>query len=315
MASPCHLHAVGSHVGDQAGGLAVDVDAFVQALRQAHGLLRAEAQFAGGFLLQGGGGERRRRVALDAFALDRTDGEGAGFDGGLRRHGQGFVVQVELVEALAVQMGQAGGEGRVAGGEEQRLDRPVFAGAENLDLGFAVADQAEGDGLHAAGAAAAGQFPPQYRGQGEAHQVVQRAAGHVGLDQRLVEFARVGDSVADGVAGDLVEGDAADGDALQRVLFRQHGLDVPGNRLAFAIRVGGEVEGLGAFQRLGDGADLLVAAGVGLPVHGEILVRADAAILRRQVAHVPETGEDRVAATQVAVDGLGLGGGFDNDNV
>ena len=310
-----HLHAVGPHIGDQAGGLAVDIDAFIQALRQPHRLLRAKAQLPRRLLLQRRGGERRRRIALDALALDRPDGEGPGLDRRLGRQRQRFVVQVELIEPLAVQMRQPSGERRAAGGQEQRLDRPVFARPENLDLGFAVADQAQRDGLHTAGAAAAGQFAPQHRRQREAHQIVQRAAGHVGLDQRLIEFARMGDGVADGVAGDLVEADAVDGDAFQRVLVLQHRPHVPGNRLALTIRVGGEIQRLGAFQRLGDGADLLVAPRVRLPVHREILVRADAAILRRQVAHMSETGENRIAATQIAVDGFGLGGGFDDDDI
>ena len=60
-----HLHAVGPHVGDQADGLALDIDAFIELLREPHRLLRAEAQLARCLLLQGGGGEGRRRVALD----------------------------------------------------------------------------------------------------------------------------------------------------------------------------------------------------------------------------------------------------------
>ena len=52
-----------------------DVDAFVQLLRDAHGLLRAEAELARGFLLQGRGGERRRRIALALLAIHREHGE------------------------------------------------------------------------------------------------------------------------------------------------------------------------------------------------------------------------------------------------
>ena len=75
-----HLHAVGPHVGDQAGGLAADIDALVELLRQPHGLLRAEAELARGLLLQRRGGERRVRIALDALLLDRADVEAAGLD-------------------------------------------------------------------------------------------------------------------------------------------------------------------------------------------------------------------------------------------
>ena len=125
----------------------------------------------------------------------------------------------------------------------------------------------------------------------------------------------MGDGVLDGVAGDLVEGNAADGDALQRIFLREHGANMPGDRFSLTVGIGGQVKRLGTLQRLGDGTDLLVAADVGFPVHGEILVRPDASILGWKVTHMPETGQDGVTATKVAVDGLSLGGGLDDDNV
>ncbi len=310
-----HLHAVGPHVGDEADRIAVDLDPFVQALRDAHGLLRAEAKFPRRFLLQGGGGERRRRVALDAAPLDRVDGEIAGFDLGAGTIRQLGAVQVELIEPLAVQMRQPGGERGAGRGGEMRLDRPVLARPERLDLGFALADQPQCDRLHAPGTAAAGQLAPQHWRQGEADQIVQRPPRQVGLDQRLIELARVRHGVFDGGAGDLVEGDPLDPDALQGIFFVQHGADMPGDRLALAIRIGGEVQGLGAFQRLGDGRDLAVAALVGGPVHGEVLLRTHAPVLGRQVAHMPKARQHGKPATEVFVDCLGLGGRFDDDDV
>ena len=44
LAAICH--AVGSHIGDEADRLAADVDAFVEALRDAHGVRRREAELA-----------------------------------------------------------------------------------------------------------------------------------------------------------------------------------------------------------------------------------------------------------------------------
>jgi hypothetical protein len=67
------VHRVGTHVGDQADGLAADVHAFVELLRHAHGAAGGEAQLARGLLLQGGGGEGRRRVALALLLLHRLD--------------------------------------------------------------------------------------------------------------------------------------------------------------------------------------------------------------------------------------------------
>ena len=46
---------------------------------------------------------------------------------------------------------EAGVERRRLAGGEVGVDRPVFFFLERLDLAFALDDQAEGDGLHAAG--------------------------------------------------------------------------------------------------------------------------------------------------------------------
>ena len=63
-------HAVGAHIGDEADGLAVDVDAFVEPLRDAHGVGGREAELAARLLLQRRGGERRRRIAPGGLGLD-----------------------------------------------------------------------------------------------------------------------------------------------------------------------------------------------------------------------------------------------------
>ena len=310
-----HLHPIRPHVCDQPGGLTVDIDALIEALGQPHRLLRPETKLPRRLLLQRRGCERRRRVTLDPLTLDRADGECPGFHRRFGRERPGLVVQVELIEPLAVQMCQPSGERCASRGQEQRLDGPIFTRPKYLDFGLAVADQAQRHGLHTAGAAAAGQLPPQHRRQGEPHQIVQRAPSHVCLDQRLIEFARMVDRVANGVAGDFVEADAVDRDALQCVLVRQHRSHVPGNRLTLTIRVGGEPQRLGALKGLCDRANLLVASRVRLPVHREILLRPDAAIFRRQIAHMSETGENGIAAAQIAIDRFGLGGGFDDDDI
>ncbi len=213
IASLRHLHAVGPHVGDQADGLAADVHALVQLLRHPHRRLRAEAELAAGVHLEAGRGERRLRVALDPAPLDGGDAELPGLHRRLGRRRLRGVVQVELVEPLPSRWVSRAVNGAPAGRGEMRLHRPVLAGAERLDLGFPLADQAQRHGLHAPGGAAARQLAPQHGGEGEAHQVVQRAAGQVGLDQRLVQRARMRHGVLHGGFGDLVEGDALHVDA------------------------------------------------------------------------------------------------------
>src|SRR6185503_1990790 len=125
-----HVDAVGAHIGDETGGLAVDLDTFVQPLRQPHGDRRRETELAARFLLHGGGGEGRRRIAPRGLGLDRRDGEAGVLQ--IAREGLGFRARadVEALDLLAVGADQARFEGFVARRGERRADRPVFLGDE-----------------------------------------------------------------------------------------------------------------------------------------------------------------------------------------
>ncbi|MNV27402.1 hypothetical protein D3C71_1185510 [compost metagenome] len=148
------VHRVGTHVRDQADRafVAADVHAFVQLLRDLHGLAGGEAELARGFLLQRGGGERRRGATLALLAGHVGDMQGAlcslldAQAGGL---GGVAVGDGELLELLPVQLDQLGVEVlrgvRALGG-----DRPVLAGDEGFDLFFALDDHAQRRALHAA---------------------------------------------------------------------------------------------------------------------------------------------------------------------
>src|SRR5215472_11424939 len=50
------LHAIGSHIGDNAGGLAADIDALVEPLGDAHGVRRRKSELPGCFFGPGRGG-------------------------------------------------------------------------------------------------------------------------------------------------------------------------------------------------------------------------------------------------------------------
>ena len=117
------------------------------------------------------------------------------------------------------------------------------------------------------------------------------------------------------VAGDGVEDHALDlGALLHRLAPGQRLQEVPGDRLALAVGVGGQDQLLVVLQRLGDGADVLGAVGGDLPLHRELVLGVDRAVLGRQVAHVAVGGEDGVAGAEVLVDGFRLGGRFDDDD-
>ena len=90
---------------------------------------------------------------------------------------------------------------------------------------------------------------------------------------------------------------------------------MPGNGLTLAIRVGGEIKVISVLQRLDDGVDVFLRLGFDLPIHGEVIFRSDGAVLTRQIANVTNGGQHGVGAAQILIDGLGLGRGFNNDQI
>ena len=275
---------------------------------------RREAELAARLLLHGRGHERRIGVAARRLGLDRGDGEGCGFERGLEVLGLLARADVEALDLAAVGADQAGLEGFVSRRRQRRDQRPVFAGDEFLDFELAVGHEPQRHRLHAAGRAGAGQLSPQHRGEREADQIVERAAGEISVDQRAVDLARVLHRFADRLLGDGVEHDALDGLLLERVLFLEHFEHVPGDRLALAIRVGGQDQAVGAFDGAGDVVQPLLGLVVDLPQHLEIVVRIDRAILGRKVADMAERSQNLVSGAQILVDRLGLGRRFNDDN-
>ena len=171
------------------------------------------------------------------------------------------------------------------------IERPIFLRLEFLDLEFAVADEAERDGLHAAGGAGAGQLPPQHRGEGEADEIVERPAGEIGVDQRTIDLARMAHGLEHGVLGHGVEYHPLDRDLAQGLLTVEHLINMPGDGLALAIGVGGEDQLARSLDRLGDLVEQLGRLGLDVPMHLEILLRLDRAVLRRQITDVTVGGE------------------------
>ena len=309
------LHAVGSHIGDEAGGLAADVDAFIEPLRDPHGVRRRKAELAAGFLLQRRGGEGRLRIAARGFCFDGRNREVRRLDRLLEVFGFRAGADVETLDLLAVGADEARLEGIAARRRQRRDQRPVFAGNEFLDLEFAVADQPQRDRLHAARRARARQLAPQHRREREADQIVQRAARHIGVDQRAVDLARRLHRIGHRLLGDGVEHHALDLLVLERALLFHHLQHVPGDRFALAIRVGCEDQPVGALQRLGDVVEPAGRLGIDLPDHLEIGVRIDRSVLGREVADMAERGQNLVGGAQIFVDRLGFRRRLHDDDI
>jgi hypothetical protein len=309
-----HVDAVGTHIGDETDGLAADVDAFVEPLRDAHGLRRGKAELARGLLLQGRGGERRVGVALGGLRLDVRYREGRKLQILLEGLGVLAVADVEARDLLAVGAHEARVEHAAVLGGERRDQRPVFARLEGLDLELAVADEAQRHRLDATGRARSRQLAPEHGGQGEADEIVEGAAGEIGVDQGLIDLTRVAQSRLHRILGDGVEGHALDRQVLQDALFPKRLQHVPGNGLALAVRVGGQDELLGALDRLGDIGDPLRAPVLERPDHAEVVIRVDRAVLGGQIADMPEGGQDLVILAEIFVDRLGLRRRLDDED-
>ena len=222
--------------------------------------------------------------------------------------GLGARSDVEPLDLLSIGPDEARLEGLAARCRERRNQRPVFVRNELLDFQLAVGDQPQCDRLHPAGRACARKLAPEHRREREPDEIVERTARPVGIDQSSVDRARMLHRIHDGLLGDGIEDDALDLLVLERMLLLQHLQDMPGDRLALAIGVSGEDQLVGTLDRPGDVGEALAGLGIDLPNHVEIVVRIDRSVLRRQVAHVTERGQDFVAGAQILVDRLRLCG-------
>ena len=252
-----HVDAVGAHIGDEAGRLAADLHPLIEFLRKTHGDGRRETELARGFHLQRRSGEGRIGMALRGLGFHGLHREARRIERRLEGLGLGLRADIEPGDLPAIRADKPRLEGLAPGGEKRRHQRPVFPRDEALDLLLAIADEAQGDRLHAACRTRARQFPPEHGRKLEAHEVIQRASSQIGIDQRLVDLARVRHGMGHGILGDGVEGHALHRLALEHAARFQRFENVPRDGLALAIRVGRENEAVRILHGGGDGGDLL----------------------------------------------------------
>ena len=331
--------AVRAHVRDEAHALATDFHAFVQGLGDAHGAIGAEAQLAVRLLLKGGGHEGGMRLLAALFGLEFRHGPGALVPRSVRQPlRSGFVQQQRLgvlllagvrVEVLAVRHALGVhelqfGRKRAVLGLKLGLDVPVAGAHERAALAFPLDDQFDRGALYAARAEGASDLGPQHGRQHVAVKPVEDAARLLGLDERLIEVSRVPHRLQDRLLGDLVERDALDLHAFGGLKNLQ---EVPRDALALPIFVRGEHEGVLALhgrlqflnlrllpsRHLVDGGEIVVDIdGKVRPPHLAELFWQCLAVLG-QVPNVADTGRNFVVRAEVRGDGLGFGGGFDDN--
>ena len=326
---------VGSHIGDEA--------VLVQPLSHAHRAVGGEPQLAAGLLLQSRGHEGRIGPTGVRLLLHRGHGQCSTAQPGRQRGGGGLVEHQHLVglldradgieiasggDPLAVHRDQPGGEPGRGGarigdaGVEFGEHVPVGGAAEGHPLPLALHDDPGGHRLHPAGRELGADLLPQHRADLVAVEPVEDAAGLLGVNQVGVQVTRVLCGLPDGRFGDLVEHHPADRDArLQRLQ------QVPGDGLALAVTVGGEIELVDVLEQaleFGDdgllvGADhierfeVVVDVDTGAGPLLRLVLGRDVGSALGQVADVPPGGLDNVVRAQITGNFARFSGRLDDD--
>ena len=286
-----------THVGDEADmALVAHIEAFIELLSQHHGLLGTEIELADTFLLHRRRRERRLRLAFALALFDFYDHIGvvrfaAAFPGQVVSNGFGCLLCRDF-RLLAVDLGQFRRQRQAVFRRIGPADGPIFFRYEGLDGFFPFTDEADGDGLDAAGAEALADFLPQERAQFIADDAVQDAAGLLGVDFLQIDRFRVLDGLEDGFLSNFVEHDAA---LIVRIDFQQMG-QMPGNGFPFAVRVRCQID----FFRA-DVFVLQVFDELALIPHIRIrryktVFDIDTELIARQIAQVAAAGHDLIAA-------------------
>ena len=90
---------------------------------------------------------------------------------------------------------------------------------------------------------------------------------------------------------------------------------MPRNGFAFAVRVGGQIEGVGFFGGRHNGVDVLFTLGRHFVFHGEIVLGINGTVFWHQIAHVAEGGQYFKIAAQVFFNRFDFVGRFHNQQV
>jgi len=88
---------------------------------------------------------------------------------------------------------------------------------------------------------------------------------------------------------------------------------MPGDRLALTIRVGGEIQGIGFFQRPGDRIHVALVSVDDLVIHRKAAGRVHRAFLWHQVPDMAIGCEDNKVLAQILLQGLRLCRRLDDD--
>ena len=152
---------IGTHISNEADqAFFAQFHAFIQALRDHHGALHAEAQLAGRILLQLAGGKRRSSVAAAFFAIDRAN-QPIGLLHAARIFSASSPLPTSIFSSPLPTKRASKAGGLLA--YKMCIDGPVFLFLERLDFALAFDDQTQRYGLHTSGGKTTANFVPQQR--------------------------------------------------------------------------------------------------------------------------------------------------------
>ena len=298
---------VGPHVGDEPDRAVAERNTLVELLREHHRPLHRVPELPRGLLLQGGCGEWGCGVAA-GFALFQARDP-------IHRIGERGAMAVRVVaapdlELLALVLDERRIERLAEVIRQQRVDRPVLDRGERTDRALPVDDESQRDRLDAAGRQSVPDLLPQERRHRVAHEPIDHPTGLLRIHQIAVDLPRMLEGLGDRRRGDLMEGHAAqlrrgNPDDLR---------DVPGDRLALAVKVAREPDPVGRLRVLAELPDVLLRVRRDDVVRSERL-KIDAQLRLRQVPDVAVGGLDGVARTEHPGERAGLRRALDDDQI
>ena len=184
---------------------------------------------------------------------------------------------------------------------------PVLARLERFNFFFALDDHPQGGALHPSGGEFRHDLLPQQWREVEAEQEVEGTPRLLRVDQFLGKAPRMFHRFLDGAFRDFVKHHAMHILAVQIALIAQDLVQVPRNSLAFAVGVSREVERVGFLQSFGNCLDVFLFVFRHFETHRKAIGRINRAFFTDQIAHMAIRGEYLEIATEILLDGLGLG--------
>ena len=192
------------------------------------------------------------------------------------------------------------------------LDTPILYRDKILYLAFAFDDEPHGDRLHASRTQRVFfHFLGQQRADGVADDSVQHAARLLCVYASHVERARMRERVLNRVLCNFVKLDAMN--RFPRDLIFQHGREMPRNRFAFAVGVGGKINFARALCVLAQFLNHIAFFRSDFVLGFEIVFNVHAQIFLRQIANVSHRRAHAIIASEKFGNRFCLRGRFDND--